>query len=53
MRRLTLDRDTIKEIKELALMRVESYQQALSWSHTRKLQVCKFKPGDKVLRKVF
>lgn len=50
---LALDRDTIDERQEVAFIRKEVYQQALSRSHDKKIRVRKFKPGDHVLRKVF
>lgn len=50
---LSLDRDTIDERHEAALIYIKSYQQSLPCVHAKKTHVRKFKPGNKALRKIF
>ena len=50
---LAYDIDTVDELREAALVRMASYQQAVANSYNKNVRVRVFQQGDWVLRKVF
>ena len=47
------DLDTVDELRELAAIRIVSYQRRLANSYNKRVKPQTFQPGDLVLRKVF
>ena len=47
------DLDTVDELRELAAVRIVSYQRRLANSYNNQVMPMMFQPGDLVLRKVF
>ena len=47
------DLDTTNELREVAVVRIASYQQMLASLHNRRVKSHTFKVGDLVLRRVF
>ena len=47
------DLDTVDELRELAAVRISSYQRCLANSYNKRVKPQMFQPGDLVLRKVF
>ena len=47
------DLDTVDELRELAAIRITSYQRRLVNSYNKRVKPRMFQPGDLVLRKVF
>ncbi|KAJ0433317.1 putative nucleotidyltransferase, Ribonuclease H [Helianthus annuus] len=50
---LAQDLDTIEEIRDLARVRMASYQQRMAGAYNKNVRIRKFQVGDMVLRKTF
>ncbi|KAJ0930062.1 putative integrase, catalytic core, ribonuclease H-like superfamily, integrase zinc-binding protein [Helianthus annuus] len=50
---LAQDLDTIEEIRDLARIRMASYQQRMAGAYNKNVRIRKFQVGDMVLRKAF
>ncbi|KAF5774546.1 putative integrase, catalytic core, ribonuclease H domain, ribonuclease H-like superfamily [Helianthus annuus] len=50
---LAQDLDTIEEIRDLARIRMASYQQKMAGAYNKNVRIRKFQVGDMVLRKAF
>ena len=50
---LAQDLDTIEEIRDLARIRMASYQQRMAGAYNKNVRIRKFQVGDMVLRKTF
>ena len=50
---LIQDLDTVDELRDLARVRMASYQQRIAGSYNKNVRVRRFQVGDMVLRKAF
>ncbi|KAD5802666.1 hypothetical protein E3N88_14026 [Mikania micrantha] len=50
---LSEDLDTIDELRDIARIRMATYQQKVSKSYNKNIRICRFQVGDLVLRMAF